>query len=100
MPIQILKVLRWDNKLIPPLTRGAGVVRALELLIRIFVSMIRDLYLDNALTIRSSVLFSDFRFLGYCQMLWMRFDSGGVIYLDPVNEFGSRNYSLEMSGSV
>jgi hypothetical protein len=25
----------------------------------------------------------------YCQMLWIGFDSGGVIYLDPVDEFGS-----------
>ena len=32
----------------------------------------------------------------YCQLLWMIFDSGGVLYLDPVNEFGSRNYGLEV----
>ena len=32
----------------------------------------------------------------YCQLLWMRFDSGGVLYLDPVDEFSSRNYGLEV----
>jgi hypothetical protein len=32
----------------------------------------------------------------YCQMLWMRFDSGGVLYLDSVDEFGSRNHGLEV----
>jgi hypothetical protein len=35
-------------------------------------------------------------FQSYCQLLWMRFDSGGVLYLDSVDECGSRNYSLEV----
>ena len=42
----------------------------------------------NSIDSLAHVLFW-FERMRYCQMLWMSFDSGGVLYLDPVDECDS-----------